>query len=110
MMLELEHDRVLSSLQYGNNMEAQDQGYATPGHMEEHDFITAFFQNQDHDAVSLVYNYNGCNFITIIIIVIFACSLLVRRRMRPTEESREMWRTISLTSLGIVPTPLSLRM
>ena len=55
MMLELERDRVLPSLQNANNMDAQDQGYATPGHMEEHDFITAFFQNQDHDAVSLVY-------------------------------------------------------
>jgi hypothetical protein len=28
----------------------EDLGYATPGHAEEHDYMTAFFDNQDHDA------------------------------------------------------------
>lgn len=28
----------------------EDMGYATPGHVEEQDFMTAFFENQDHDA------------------------------------------------------------
>ena len=27
-------------------------GYATPGHAEEHDYMSAFFENQDHAAVS----------------------------------------------------------
>ena len=51
------------------------------------------------------------NIITIhlVLVIIVACSLLVRRRMRPTEESREMWRTISLTFSGIILTPLPLR-
>jgi hypothetical protein len=30
----------------------EDLGYATPGHAEEHDYMTAFFDNQDHDAVN----------------------------------------------------------
>jgi hypothetical protein len=29
-----------------------DMAYATPGHAEDHDFMTAFFSNQDHDAFS----------------------------------------------------------
>ena len=28
-------------------------GFATPGHAEEQDYMTAFFENQDHEAVSL---------------------------------------------------------
>ena len=32
-----------------------DVGHAYPGHMEEHDFMTAFFQNQeDEDSVCLI--------------------------------------------------------
>lgn len=33
-----------------------DVGHASPGHMEEHDFMTAFFQNQeDEDTVRLIH-------------------------------------------------------
>ena len=108
---------------------AKNMGYATPGHVvDEQDFMNAFFNNQDHDAVSVLnvaISYvleelcvcyrqahavaNIIITIHLILVIIVTCSLLARRRMRPTEESREMWRTISLTSLGIIPTPLPLR-
>jgi hypothetical protein len=28
----------------------ENLGFATPGHVEEHEYMTAFFENQDHDA------------------------------------------------------------
>ena len=111
-------------------------GYATPGHVvNEQDFMNAFFNNQDHDAVSVLnvaisYVLEVCVYVCgcvcvcyrqahavaniiitihLVLVIIVARSLLVRRRMRPTEESREMWRTISLTFSGIILTPLPLR-
>ena len=34
--------------------DGDDMAYATPGHAEDHDFMTAFFSNQDHNAVRMM--------------------------------------------------------
>ena len=40
-------------------MNDADLGFAAPGHAEESDYMRAFFENQDHQAVSIVYSYYG---------------------------------------------------
>lgn len=41
----------MKRLQYAYYMGDDDLAYATPGHSEDDEFMTAFFSNQDHDAV-----------------------------------------------------------